>query len=167
MSTDEQDLNQWKKPSHIDGSVQRRCNSSALAMELCFSCTNLLLCDISHWLRSCTAIDRKCVHVRMITIVDVTLIMKVNEPVKIFMVSCQKGPTYHAYAWQIGPFWQDTLDIRWMWLIFTGHDINQNVALCLSQPVIPHGNYDVSVMQQSYCDHLVLSASMAAVVFLL
>ena len=27
-----------------------------------------------------------------------------------FMVSCQKGPTRHAYAWQIGPFWQDTLD---------------------------------------------------------
>ena len=29
----------------------------------------------------------------------------------ISMVSCQKGPTRHAYAWQIGPFWQDTLDI--------------------------------------------------------
>ena len=28
------------------------------------------------------------------------------------MVSCQKGPTRHAYAWQIGPFWQDTLDAR-------------------------------------------------------
>ena len=28
----------------------------------------------------------------------------------ILMVSCQKGPTRHAYAWQIGPFWQDTLD---------------------------------------------------------
>ena len=27
------------------------------------------------------------------------------------MVSCQKGPTRHAYAWQIGPFRQDTLDI--------------------------------------------------------
>ena len=27
------------------------------------------------------------------------------------MVSCQKGPTRHAFAWQIGPFWQDTLDI--------------------------------------------------------
>ena len=26
-------------------------------------------------------------------------------------VSCQKGPTRHAYAWQIGPFCQDTLDI--------------------------------------------------------
>ena len=26
------------------------------------------------------------------------------------MVSCQKGPTHLAYAWQIGPFWQDTLE---------------------------------------------------------
>ena len=25
-------------------------------------------------------------------------------------VSCQKGPTRHAYAWQIGPFWQDILE---------------------------------------------------------
>ena len=25
------------------------------------------------------------------------------------MLSCQKGPTRHAYAWQIGPFWQDAL----------------------------------------------------------
>ena len=23
----------------------------------------------------------------------------------------QKGPTRHVYAWQIGPFWQDTLDV--------------------------------------------------------
>ena len=27
------------------------------------------------------------------------------------MVSCQKGPTCHAYAWQIESFWQDTLEI--------------------------------------------------------
>ena len=27
------------------------------------------------------------------------------------MASCQKGPTRHANAWQIGPFWQDTLVI--------------------------------------------------------
>ena len=30
----------------------------------------------------------------------------------ISSVSCQKGPTRHAYAWQIGPFWQDTLDLK-------------------------------------------------------
>ena len=29
------------------------------------------------------------------------------------MVSSQKGPTRHAYAWQIGPFWQDTLDMSY------------------------------------------------------
>ena len=28
------------------------------------------------------------------------------------MVSRQKGPNRHAYAWQIGPFWQDTLDLQ-------------------------------------------------------
>ena len=34
----------------------------------------------------------------------------------ISMVSCQKGPTRHAYAWQIGPFLQETLDI---WVVMT------------------------------------------------
>ena len=34
-----------------------------------------------------------------------------NRVQNISMVSCQKGPICHAYAWQIGPFWQDTLDI--------------------------------------------------------
>ena len=29
----------------------------------------------------------------------------------ISRVSCQKGPTRHAYAWPIGPFWQDALYI--------------------------------------------------------
>ena len=29
----------------------------------------------------------------------------------ISRVSCQKGPTRHAYAWPIGPFRQDTLDM--------------------------------------------------------
>ena len=26
-------------------------------------------------------------------------------------VSCQKGPICHAQAWQVGPFWLDTLDV--------------------------------------------------------
>ena len=34
-------------------------------------------------------------------------------------VSCQKGPTRHAYAWQIGPFWQDILDV---WYVFDDTD---------------------------------------------
>ena len=34
-------------------------------------------------------------------------------------VSCQKGPTRHTDAWQIGPFWQDTLDISYIthWVV--------------------------------------------------
>ena len=36
--------------------------------------------------------------------------LPVNQPWKS-RVSCQNGPTSHAYAWQIGPFWQDTLKI--------------------------------------------------------
>ena len=32
-------------------------------------------------------------------------------------MSCQKGPTHHACAWQIGPFWQDTLGICFSALI--------------------------------------------------
>ena len=40
----------------------------------------------------------------------------------ISMVSCQKGPNRHAYAWQIGPFWQDTLDISIiLWVIYFFH----------------------------------------------
>ena len=34
------------------------------------------------------------------------------------MVSCQKGPTRYAYAWQIGPFWQDTLDMYFLTVVF-------------------------------------------------
>ena len=34
-----------------------------------------------------------------------------NGICQISMVSCQKGPTRHAYSWQIGPFWQDTINI--------------------------------------------------------
>ena len=29
-------------------------------------------------------------------------------------VSCQNGPTRHAYTWQIGPFWQDTFDVSFL-----------------------------------------------------
>ena len=34
-----------------------------------------------------------------------------NYAIHMLRVSCQKGPTRHAYAWQIGPFSQDTLDV--------------------------------------------------------
>ena len=35
-------------------------------------------------------------------------------------ISCQKGPICHAYAWQIGPFWQDALAIRTHQMIYIG-----------------------------------------------
>ena len=42
------------------------------------------------------------------------------------MVSCQKGPTHHAYAWQIGPFWRDTLDMGVCVIVC----VNANSAWC-------------------------------------
>ena len=50
----------------------------------------------------------------MVTFVyDIAIIRHGNVIIQhsIWKVSCQKGPTSHAYAWQIWPFWQDTLDI--------------------------------------------------------
>ena len=44
----------------------------------------------------------------------------------ISRVSCQKGPTRHAYAWQIGPFWQDTLDIYPV--LYTHSSIGGNIS---------------------------------------
>ena len=32
----------------------------------------------------------------------------------ISRVFCQNSPTRHAYAWQVGPFWQGTLDMEAM-----------------------------------------------------
>ena len=40
------------------------------------------------------------------------------------MVSCQKGPTRHAYALQIGPFWQDDLDVGVLEYMYT-----ENIAI--------------------------------------
>ena len=36
---------------------------------------------------------------------------RIHIIIHISMVSCQKGPIRHAYAWQIEPFWQDILDM--------------------------------------------------------
>ena len=41
------------------------------------------------------------------------LVLLDNTEFHMSMVSCQKGPTRHAYAWQIRPIWQDTLDVSW------------------------------------------------------
>ena len=43
----------------------------------------------------------------------------------ISRVSCRKDPTRRAYVWQIGPFWQDTLQIHdsllWYVFLFLAH----------------------------------------------
>ena len=50
------------------------------------------------------------------------------------MASCQKSPTRYAYAWQIGPFWQDTLDIY----LFSRHRWTRRFAIWLYSPdVLP------------------------------
>ena len=50
------------------------------------------------------------------------------------MVSLQKGPTRHAYAWQIGPFWQDTLvmtsSCSYLPQIYAGADDDGDVIGC-------------------------------------
>ena len=50
--------------------------------------------------------------------------MLTNSYNVISRVSCQKGPTHHAYAWQIGPFWQDTLDM-WHHLPMSDRNITE------------------------------------------
>ena len=49
------------------------------------------------------------------------------------MVSCQRAPTSHAYAWQIGPFWQDTLDML-------SAAKNSYIEFKIWQPRAPHFN---------------------------
>ena len=53
------------------------------------------------------------------------------------MVSCQKGPTRHAYAWQIRPFWQDTLKYVWGYLVIIDLDneFTQNQVVII--PTLP------------------------------
>ena len=51
----------------------------------------------------------------------------------IWRVSCQKGPICHAQAWQVGPFWQDTID---MWMCHHFITINL-IALCCWWHTLP------------------------------
>ena len=60
------------------------------------------------------------------------------------MVSCQKGPTRHAYAWQIGPFWQDTLEV---WDI--DKTVNSQRTLHTS-PSFWRKNIDIDGLVQDY-----------------
>ena len=61
----------------------------------------------------------------------------------ISMVSCPKGPTHHAYAWQIGPFRQDTVNM-YTW---TGLSLVHRKVDCLfgtklvSKPMLTHCQY--------------------------
>ena len=47
----------------------------------------------------CVSITKRCNYGAFVWCTDIS------------MVPCQKGPTRHAYAWQIGPFSQDTIDL--------------------------------------------------------
>ena len=83
------------------------------------------------------------------------------------MVSCQKGPTRHAYAWQIGPFWQDTLNISWTIALMSGvldivllliwHWRNHNALV--RQQAITWANVDPNLSRQmASLDHNELEA---------
>ena len=51
-------------------------------------------------------------------------------------VSCKKGPTRHAYPWQIGPFWQDTLE---MWVtISSGDGLLPHNTKPLPEPILTY-----------------------------
>ena len=52
------------------------------------------------------------------TLVNIANIAITNNVFDSSRASCQKGPTRHAYAWQIGRFWQDTFELRYRIRIF-------------------------------------------------
>ena len=52
----------------------------------------------------------------------------------ISRVSCQKNPTRHAYAWQIGPFWQDTLDLCSSPAMICRRPKNPNLVTAAARP---------------------------------
>ena len=79
----------------------------------------------------------------------------------ISRVSCQKSPTRHAYAWQIGPFWQDTLD---MWLtarstlevVYFGMWLTCSLNICRTTwELEPHLQryQELMALQWSYNEH--------------
>ena len=63
------------------------------------------------------------------------------------MVSCQKGPTRHAYAWQIGPFLMDTLEFKhnitmvFAWWLCTN---KRNYSICFLEREM---NYRIGIGQ--------------------
>ena len=63
-------------------------------------------------------------------------------------VSCQKGPIRHAYAWQIGPFWQDTLGMSCMPYLLPV------TWLCPQQSVTQHYSIEQGKRPQLWDCHL-------------
>ena len=92
------------------------------------------------------------------------------------MVSCQKGPTRHAYAWQIGPFWQDTLEFCYnvfsaLWRVSSLCDVCHRCVTCVIAvwrvsslcdvchrcDVWPMHCRLLSTLQAIYCPQLIIS----------
>ena len=90
--------------------------TEAYGLFLCLSIEHISLlglqkfgtCEKRSWI--VTENDYSFCHIQWVDYIHLSCGVNIHEPF-ISMVSCQKGPTSHAYAWQIGPFWQDTLDI--------------------------------------------------------
>ena len=74
------------------------------------------------------------------------------------MVSCQKGPTRHAYAWQIGAFWQDTLEICLLCVIQAKCEYYWPEADGPEEVV--HGKFKVrAVKTEQYADYAIRTLS--------
>ena len=70
----------------------------------------------------------------------------------ISRVSCKKGLTRHAYAWQIGPFWQDTIDMYATWtLIIINMDYNGPVSPIPERNTSPNVNMETIVWPKYEC----------------
>ena len=66
------------------------------------------------------------------------------------MVSCQKGPTRHAYAWQIGPFSQDTFDIS---NIFTITAFQRQHKAAIAMWCLSNANKMISIPEVEHNSH--------------
>ena len=56
----------WPSLSHIDGLVQERRNSSALAMELRLSCINPSIFWLGFWHKSWVSVKQLCLNIRLL-----------------------------------------------------------------------------------------------------
>ena len=72
--------------------------------------------------------------------IDPLLYFYVDRQLYMSKVSCQKGPTRHAYAWEIGPHWQDTLDV----FALRATDTIAHATSCLTSKLFPSpGKYNL------------------------